>query len=117
MTKDITLDDMMSRLPPDEQQAIKARAAQIQAEYATLKALRRMAGLTQARVSKELDVPQSNISRLESNADMLLSTLRGYVEAVGGKLNLTVEMPDQPPIQLTGLGDLVDDRAGNRPVQ
>ncbi len=52
-------------------------------------------------------MPQSNVSRLEKGSDMLLSTLRSYVEAVGGKLNLTVELPNKPPISLAGLGDLM----------
>ncbi len=74
----------------------------------TLQGLRKEAGLTQARVSQVLEIPQSNVSRLEQNSDMLLSTLRSYVEAVGGKLNLTVELPDKPPITLVGFGDLID---------
>ena len=40
---------------------------------------------------------------------MLISTLRSYVKAVGGKLNLTVEFPDKPPVFLAGLGDLIED--------
>jgi len=39
---------------------------------------------------------------------MLLSTLNGYIRALGGKLNSTVELPDCPPIALTGLGDLIE---------
>ena len=54
-------------------------------------------------------MPQCNVSRLERSSDMLLSTLRSYVEAIGGKLNLTVELPNKPPIVLAGLGDLIDD--------
>jgi hypothetical protein len=56
-------------------------------------------------------MPQSNVSRLEKNSDMLLSTLQGYIAALGGKLSLTVELPNKPPIALTGLGDLIDPEA------
>ena len=66
------------------------------------------AGPIQAKVSDFLDMPQSNVSRLEKSSDMLISTLREYIEAVGGKLNLTIELPDKPPIVLAELSDLID---------
>ncbi|AFK52171.1 DNA-binding protein [Tistrella mobilis KA081020-065] len=37
---------------------------------------------------------------------MYLSTLRNYIEAIGGELELTVRLPDQPPLRLQGLGDI-----------
>ena len=42
---------------------------------------------------------------MEQQSDLLLSTLRSYVKAMGGKLRLTVEFPDRPPVSLEGLGD------------
>ena len=42
---------------------------------------------------------------MEKRSDLMLSTLRGYIEAMGGKLNLMVEFPDQAPISLEGFGD------------
>lgn len=108
MTKGPVLQKIWDDLPEEEKKLIKARAAEKIEEYRTLQELRQAAGLTQARVSKELNIPQSNISRLEKNSDMLLSTLQSYIEAIGGKLNLTVELPNKPPIALTGLGDLLD---------
>ena len=108
MTKGVRLQEMWDNLPEARKARILARAAELEAEYVTLQELRQAAGLTQARVAKALDMPQSNVSRLEKGSDMLLSTLRGYVEAIGGQLNLTVELPNTPPITLTGLGDLID---------
>ena len=111
MSKGPVLQEMWDNLPPERQQRIKARAAARIEEYRTLQALRKAAGLTQAKVSQELNMPQSNVSRLEKNSDMLLSTLQGYIAALGGKLSLTVELPNKPPIALTGLGDLIDPEA------
>ena len=108
MTKGTQLQELWDSLAADRQQRIQLRAEELRADYLTLQELRKTAGLTQARVSQILDMPQSNVSRLEQNSDMLLSTLRSYVEAVGGKLNLTVELPDRPPIILVGIGDLID---------
>jgi len=43
--------------------------------------------------------------RIEKRTDLYLSTLRGYVEALGGRLSLVVEFPDRAPVVLAGLGD------------
>ena len=107
MTKGPILQDIWEQLPNERKARIQARADELEAQYLTLQTLRKTAGLTQARLSEALNMPQPNVSRLEKSSDMLLSTLRSYVEAVGGKLNLTVELPDHPPISLVGLGDLL----------
>ena len=108
MTKGPLLQQIWDDLPKERQEKIEARAKALEAEYLTLQEFRKMAGLTQAKIAEALNMPQSNVSRLEKSADMLLSTLRGYVESIGGKLHLTVELPDKPPIILSGLGDLMD---------
>lgn len=58
-------------------------------EELTLKALRRCLELTQAEVGATAQMTQSELSRLESRDDHLTSTLRRYVEALGGKLEVT----------------------------
>jgi len=108
MTKGPILQKIWDNLPEERKEKIQARAKELEAEYLTLQELRKTAGLTQAHISETLNMPQSNVSRLEKSADMLLSTLRGYVESIGGQLHLTVELPDKPPIILSGLGDLLD---------
>ena len=108
MTKGANLQRIWDQLPEERKQRITERADLLEAEYLTLQELRKSAGLTQAKVSDFLDMPQSNVSRLEKSSDMLISTLREYIEAVGGKLNLTIELPDKPPIVLAGLSDLLD---------
>jgi hypothetical protein len=46
------------------------------------------------------------VSRLEQRSDLRISTLRGYVEAMGGRLSLVAEFPNRPPIVLTGIGPI-----------
>jgi hypothetical protein len=58
-------------------------------EELTLKALRRDLALTQAQVGASAAMTQSELSRLEGREDHLTSTLRRYVEALGGKLEVT----------------------------
>lgn len=109
MTKGQTLQKIWDRLPEERKRRIHARAKELEVEYLSLQELRAKAGITQANVCKVLKMEQGNISRLEKNSDMLLSTLRKYIEAVGGKLNLIVELPNKPPIALGGIGDLLED--------
>ena len=99
-----TLDDHINALPPERQAAISARADELIAEEHTLQALRKALGLTQAEMAARLNIGQENISRMETRADMKLSTLRGYVEALGGELTVLVKLPDRPPVTLNGSG-------------
>ncbi len=108
MTKGKILEELYDALPEKRRRDIEARAAHKIEAIRGLQALRKLAGETQAGLSEKLGQPQGNISRLENNSDMLLSTLNNYVEALGGKLRLTVELPDAPPIDLSGIGDLTD---------
>jgi transcriptional regulator with XRE-family HTH domain len=75
------------------------------AEELNLRELRRLRKLTQARLSKKLKIGQEGVSRIEKRTDMYLSTLREYVEGVGGKLSLVVEFPNQAPVVLSKLGE------------
>lgn len=73
--------------------------------HATLKELRKITRQTQVELAAALGVGQDTISRLEHRNDMLLSTLRHYIESVGGRLELVAVFPGQPPVII----DQVDD--------
>ena len=51
-----------------------------------------------------LGVRQNTISRLEKRSDMLLFTVRQYVESMGGKLELVAKFPDRPPVVIDHIG-------------
>jgi transcriptional regulator with XRE-family HTH domain len=97
------LKDLMNALPPDRRVRIEKRADALIAEEMTLRDLRKAQDLTQERMAELLGVGQDNISRLEGRADMLLSTLRSYVAAMGGSLDLIVRFPDRPAVSLSAL--------------
>ena len=61
-------------------------------------------GLDQEDLAAALGVGQDTISRLEKRSDMLLSTLRHYVESMGGKLELVAQFPNRPPVVIDHLG-------------
>ena len=94
------LDEVMASLPKARQQRIETRAM----ELATLKDLRQAAQQTQEELAASLGVGQDTISRLERRSDMLLSTLRHYVESMGGKLELVAQFPNRPPVVIDHLG-------------
>ena len=90
----------MAGLPAKRRAKIEARAD----ELATLKDLRQAVAQTQEELAAELGVGQDTISRLEKRSDMLLSTLRHYVESMGGKLELVAQFPNRPPVVIEHLG-------------
>ena len=100
-----TLRKKMERLPPERRARIEADADRLHAEHLTLKDLRKAKALTQVQLAEALSIRQATVARMEKQSDLLLSTLRSYVEAMGGKLRLTVEFPDRPTVALEGLGD------------
>jgi len=99
-----TLDQLRKELSPARRKKIDARTAKLVAEELTLQELRKAHQKTQTQVAKELGMTQDQVSRLEQRSDVLLSTLRKYVEGMGGRLSLVAEFPDHEPVSLTGFG-------------
>lgn len=100
------LDTILSDMPEDERAAVDARAAELLAEIDGLAELRRLAELTQGQVAEALNVKQPTVHQIEKRADLYLSTLRRFVEAAGGELELRVSLPGKGAFRLTGIGDL-----------
>lgn len=59
----------------------------------SLKALRKSLGWTQVELADELGISQAALSKIENQRDLHLSTLKRYLEALGGTLQLTVTIP------------------------
>ncbi len=100
------VNDIIKKLSPAQRKKVEARAAQLIAEEMTLRELRRARKLTQVRIAKKLGITQDSVSRLEKRSDLLLSTLRKTVEAMGGNLSLIAEFPDRDPVSLSGLATM-----------
>ncbi len=104
------LERIRKGLSPARRKKIEARAAQLVSEEMTLQELRQARKLTQVRMAKALGITQDGVSRLEKRSDLLLSTLRKSVQAMGGTLSLVAEFPDRDPVVLSGIAD--DDARG-----
>ncbi len=108
-----TLDDFLSELPEDEQAEIEARARELIAQEMTLQQVRKARRFTQQQLAQSLGIGQDGISRLEHRTDLLISTLRSYIEAMGGSLKLVAEFPGMAPVMISSIGD--EGPAENRP--
>lgn len=60
-------------------------------------------------MAKALGISQDGVSRLEKRSDLLLSTMKKSVEAMGGTLSLVAEFPDRKPVILSGIGTIETD--------
>ena len=108
----IALHEKMKSVGKSRRKKIDARVAELVAEEMALSGLRKAHQRTQASMAEQLGISQDGVSRLEKRSDLLLSTLRNYVEAMGGNLSLIAEFPDQPPVMLTGFSDIK--KVGNK---
>lgn len=113
----ITLKEKMKGLSPERRKKITARAAQLATEEMTLQELRRARKITQVHLAKQLDISQNGVSRIEKRSDLLLSTLRKAIEAMGGDLALIARFPDRQPVELTGFSDDNDPARPSRGIR
>ncbi len=82
----VSSDEVLKALSPERQRRIKKRSAELIKEYNMLCDIRKDLGLTQNEVAKALDITQHNVSAMEARSDMKISTLRNYLDALGGEL-------------------------------
>lgn len=101
-----TRSEMMAALPVQRRQKIEARAAELIAEVEGLQALRKLAERSQEEMAATLKIKQPSVHKIEKQTDLYLSTLRRFVEAAGGTLELRIELPGKGTMHLTGVGDL-----------
>jgi DNA-binding XRE family transcriptional regulator len=84
---------LYENLPAERRRRVDAEANRQLAEL-PLQELRRARELSQQSLAEALGGAQSTVSKLESQADMYVSTLRRYIEAMGGELEIIARFPD-----------------------
>lgn len=104
-----THDEYMQKLSPERRAKIEARAKELIAEEMTLRELRKARKLSQETLAKLLEMRQGDLSKFERRADAYLSTIRRYVVAMGGTLDLIATFPDAPPVKIVHIGDLSEE--------
>ncbi|WP_026730812.1 XRE family transcriptional regulator [Fischerella sp. PCC 9605] len=103
-----TLKEKLTKLSPDRQKKIEARTAELVSEEMTRQELRQSLKFTQDQIAQILQIDQGNVSRIEQRTDLMLSTLRKYIEAMGGELQIAVKLPNGQIVTLVGIFETED---------
>ncbi len=110
------MDRAVSRIvapsPPQRQRSGK-RTQERKRHVKGLRELRLIAGKAQADVAAALRIKQPSVSKIEQQVDMYLSTLRAYVEAIGGELELVVRLREPAVLRLYRLDDGLGHASGS----
>jgi ribosome-binding protein aMBF1 (putative translation factor) len=96
----------MDSLPEGRRAQVDARTPELVAEVEGLGALRQRAERSQEQLAASLGVKQPSAHEIERQTALYLSTLRRFVEAAGGTLELRVELPGKGVLRLTGVDDI-----------
>ena len=106
--------DFIAKLPEHEQRAIKARSRKLLLEELTLSAIREARRQSQIELAGKLGIQQPAVSKIERQTDLYLSTLRNYITAMGGELEIIARFPDREPVRITQFKPLKRGRASKR---
>ena len=105
-------DELRRRRPPNRSR-VDAIKRGVELEIA-LQELRERRGVTQEQVAGQLETSRPNVSRIEREIDVRMSTLQRYVEALGGELELVARFPDGESLTLLGATKKVTSRRRTR---
>jgi hypothetical protein len=103
-----TRKEIIDALPAADRAEVEAQTSKLRTEVEGLKALRLIAKRSQEQIAEGLGVSPPAVLKMERQTDLYLSTLRRFVDAAGGTLELRVTLPGQGVMKLTGVGELVD---------
>jgi hypothetical protein len=112
-----TLDEVIAALPKARRARIDRRYRELQDEVESLQQLRRAAGRAQVDIAAALRIKQPSVSKIEKQTDLYLSTLRNYVEALGGELELVVRLPARRAVRIRQLGQVTGEAAVSRAAE
>ncbi len=98
--------DLTKNFSTERKARVAGRVTALKAEMA-LAELRQARERSQEELARELKVNQPAVAKLEKRADMYVSNLRRYVEALGGSLEITAKFPDGN-VTITNFSDLAE---------
>jgi transcriptional regulator with XRE-family HTH domain len=102
----ISYKEKRKQFSPSAQARISAGAQEIRNELRILRAIREASGLSQEELADRLEVGQSYISRLERRDNITLATLAGIAQALGGSIEITINLPEREPVKFSGIEEL-----------
>jgi len=90
----------------EAQERISVKASEIRNELRILRAVRELTGISQEELAERLEVGQSYISRLERRDNVTLATLVRIIDALGGSIDITINLPERAPVKFPHLETL-----------
>ncbi|MDO8942302.1 MAG: XRE family transcriptional regulator, partial [Desulfobacterales bacterium] len=93
-------------LSTDAQRRVDDRTAELVGQELAIRDLRKAMAKTQVQIARTLDVGQVAVSRIEKRGDLMISTLRSYLRAMGADLELRAVFKDRPAVKLVGFSEL-----------
>lgn len=100
--------EQISQSAPDARKDSQDRDGASTAIVLSLGDLRRLLGKTQREIAASLSVQRNAVSKFEKRQNVCVSSLRGYLSAMGAKLHLIASFPDQSQIFIENLGPEAD---------
>lgn len=95
----ISYKEKRQQFSKEAQERIGVNADEIREELRILRTLRELTGLSQEELAERLEVGQSYVSRLERRDNVTLATLVRIVDALGGSLDITINLPEREPVK------------------
>ena len=102
--------ELRDKMSPERRARVEARV-QTALKEMPLHELRRARDLTQMTLAKAMGTSQGEVSKIEQRTDVYVSTLRSYLEAMGGELEIVARFPDGA-VRISQFGEL--DAAGTK---
>jgi transcriptional regulator with XRE-family HTH domain len=105
----ISHEDYKKKLTPEQRARVDELARKLIAEEKSLREIRKAREYSQMTLAEILGMAQGDLSKFERRTDAYLSTIRRYVEAMGGTLELIATFPDTGSVKIANIGSLDDD--------
>ena len=96
--------ELRARMAPEARVAAEVAAGRLDEEM-DLAEVRRALKLSQEEIGQTLQIQQGSVAKIEKRADMYVSTLRRFIEAMGGELEIVARFPDHA-VKIRNFSDL-----------
>jgi predicted transcriptional regulator len=101
--------ELRARMTPEAQAQAASEALRLEAEM-NLAELRRALRLSQEEIAQILEVGQASVAKMEKRADMYVSTVRRFIEAMGGELEIVARFREHS-VRIRNFSDLSEDQS------
>jgi DNA-binding transcriptional regulator YiaG len=98
--------ELRAKMSPAAREAAAAEAMRLTEEM-ELAQLRQAMKLSQAELAETLHIGQGSVAKIEKRTDMYVSTLRRFIEAMGGELEIVARFPDHV-VKIRSFGELTE---------